>query len=422
MTPLRHRIEDRLLAAWAALAGLALWLPALGVPLGRILMQPMDLLVIAGLPLIPTFWRQFTGPAFWVLMPLPASLCLGWFAVGGQLLVLLWTLLFALPFLALMTLAFKRRLARTVLLKSLILGAGLSALLFLAQIAFGADRLDFRTNTAFSLPPQYGRGFALFPEVSTFATHAIMALGLGLALVMHPLTAPRLRRRALARVRALLVARLFSRSTSVIVLAPLLGGAAVVVTSRPTLNTLLMTMGLALVGAVILSLFLQAFYVDRLASHAAERSAAMRLASILGGLSPLISGEIFGMGLGENDAVRLRAHEAARALGRCFGNLPVGINSQVVSRLFEEGWPAALHLGLGAALLLKARRRARMSPETAALFVFAVGSALAALLVTGYRGIYTNWVWLAAAAALAPAQRRTADPRPGPEGQPCAAM
>ena len=60
-------------------------------------------------------------------------------------------------------------------------------------------------------------------------------------------------------------------------------------------------------------------------------------------------------------------------------------------------------------MLIRARRPSRVSPEQSALYVLAIGSFLSALLITGYRGIYTNWIWLAAAAAWAPpliAQRR----------------
>ena len=416
---MRFHPEQAALRLWALLAGIALWVPALGVPVGRLYLQPLDLLILLGLPLIPAFWRQFAGPSFWVLMPMAASLLLSWLVMGGIVLVLLWTFVLALPFVALAYLALSQPRARAAALRGFLIGATGSVLLFLAQITFGAEALDFRSNTAFSLPPQYGRGFALFPEVSTFATHAVMALAVAFAGLLHPETGRAGRQRRLALVLLLLVALMFSRSTSVLVLVPLLIGTAVMVTTRPTLNTLLMVMGLATLGALFLAFFLSAFYVDRLETAAADRSMAMRLASILGGLSPLVSGEIFGLGIGENDAVRLRAHEAARALGLRFGNLPTGVNSQIVGRIFEEGWPAVLQMGLAGAMLFGARREARKGAVPAALYVLAVGSLFSALFVTGYRGIYTNWLWLAAAAALVPAPGSVPGRR-GQEAIPCA--
>lgn len=405
-------LEHSALTLWARFAGLALWLPALGIPFERIYLQPMDIMVLAGAPLIPAFWRQFSGPAFWIFMPLLASLGLSWIAMGGEVMVLIWTLIFALPFVALMYLALSHPRAQAAFLRGFLYGAFGAVLLFMAQIIFGAEGLDFRSNTAFSLPPQYGRGFALFPEVSTFATHGIIAFGVALAGVLHPLTPRAARHRRLALMGLLAVALMFSRSTSVILLAPLMAGIAVMVTTRPTLNTVLMTMGLAMMGALFLSFFLSAFYVDRLETHAADRSMAMRLASILAGLSPLASGEIFGIGLGQNDAVRLRAHEVARALGLSFGQLPTGVNSQIIGRIFEEGWPALIQMVMATGLLIRARATARQDSVTAALFVLAAGSLLSALLVTGYRGIYTNWIWLAAAAALLPTfQGRTLNPK-----------
>lgn len=401
-SPRRFAPEHTALWLWSLLAGLALWVPAFGIPFERVYLQPMDVLTLAGLPLLPAFWRQFTTSAFWIAAPLMGSIALSWFAMGGEILVLLWTLVFALPFVALAYLALRVERARAAFLRGFLLGATASALLFLAQIIFGAEGLDYRSNTAFSLPPQYGRGFALFPEVSTFATHAVMAFGVALAGLLHPDTPRDARQRRFLLILLLALCLMFSRSTSVIVLAPLIVGVTVMVTTRPTLNTLLLVMGLAALGTLFLTFFLSAFYADRLETSAADRSMAMRLASILGGISPLLSGEIFGLGIGENDAVRLRAHEAARALGLSFGNLPTGVNSQIIGRVFEEGWPAVVNMAIAAAMLLKGRHTARAAPLPAALYVLAVGSLLTALFVTGYRGIYTNWLWLAGAAALAP--------------------
>ncbi len=390
------------LSLWALCVALALWTPAFAVPGLPLPLQPLDLIALAGWPLLALYCRRMTGLRLTAPLALAACVLLSWSVVRGQPLVVLWTVACALPFTALSAIALTDATARQTFLRGFLMAATASALLFLGQIALGAQALDFRTNIAFSLPPQYGRGFALFPEVSTFATHITMTIGVVLALLLHPDTD-----RRMALWAALLLfgtCLLFTRSTSVIVLAPLMVGVALHTTQTLSLRSLLVVMASSAVIAILLTFFVSVFYADRLATHAADRSAAMRLASMLGGLSPLWTGELFGVGIGENHEVRLRAHQMARALGLNFGTLPTGVNSQIIGRIFEEGWPAFLQMAIMLCALLsrQTRQAARLSPATAALLTLGIGSLLTALLVTGYRGIYTNWLWIAVAAALAP--------------------
>ena len=402
----RYRAEQTLLPLWAIAAGLALWMPAVGVPVWVLPMQPMDIVVLAGLPLLAAFVRALSRTASRVLLPCVASIALSWVAMGGQVLVLGWTVVFALPFVALMTLTLQAPLARRLFLRSFLVGGALSATFFLLQITFGAEGLDWRSNLAFRLPPQYGRAFALFPEVSTFATHAAITCGMVFALILHRQSLPRHRHRAVLLLAILGLALLFSRSTTVLVLVPLLGVTALSLTTRLTMNTLLLSLILIAVLSLFMAYFLQTFYMERLESDSAGRSVSMRLASILGGLSPLISGEMFGVGIGENSQVTRRAYDAAQVFGLRFGKLPDGVNSQIIGRIFEEGWAAVVQMAAAVWMLMRSRISCRASPEMAALFVLAMGSFLSALMISGYRGIYTNWFWLAAAAAWAPAMAR----------------
>lgn len=386
------------LPLWAFGAGVLLWMPALGIPPGPLPVQPMDLWMLPGWLLLLTRLTRLPGALLWVLGPGLAALGLSWVTMGGQALILGWTLGFALPFVALIALIAADPAARSRLILGFLIGAGGSALLFLAQILWGAEGLDFRSNPAFRLPPHYGRGFALMPEVSTYAVHALMALGVVLLLLLHRLpTAPR---RALLALAGLLGGTLlFTRSSSVLLLLPLFAMLALALARRFDRNSIL----LAGAGAGLLALalwgFTSFFYAERLSNAAAGRSAAMRLASILGGLSPLGRGEVFGLGVGENAAVTRRAHEAAQHYGLSFGNLPQGVNSQIIGRLFEEGWPALLHLGLAAALLAHARR-GLPTAGARALYLMGIAGFAMALLVVGYRGIYTTWLWLGVAAGL----------------------
>jgi len=398
----KYSIEFTLLPLWAIAAGFALWAPALGIPVWSLPMQPMDIVVLAGMPLLIAFLRVISRSAIFVLIPCAMSIGLSWYAMGGQVLILGWTIMFALPFVVLMTITLQSPLARRVFLQSFLIGAVISILFFFAQISFGAEGLDWRNNPAFRLPPQYGRGFALFPEVSTFASHAAIVTSMMFALIMHLKTSYIKRRRATVLLILSVVALLFSRSTTVLVLVPLLGVVALTLTTRLTLNTMLISFVIILCLSIFMVYFLQAFYFERLEDNSAGRSISMRLASILGGLSPLAGGEIFGVGIGENHQVARRAYTAAHEFGLRFGKLPEGVNSQIIGRIFEEGWPAVLQVGIAVWLLIRCRIPCRKSPEMTALYMLAIGSFLTAFMISGYRGIYTNWFWLAAAAAWAP--------------------
>jgi hypothetical protein len=396
---IRLDAERRALALWAWGAGLTLWAPALAVPAGGLPLQPMDLVVLAGWPLLAVFARRLPPAMLGILATGLLSVAASWTAVGGQALILIWTLGLAFPLVALAALTAAEPRAARAFVSAFLTGAGASALLFLAQIAVGAENLDFRNNPAFRLPPHFGRGFALFPEVSTFAAHSVIAFGTALALALHPQTAPGRRQRLLLLVALLALALLLTRSTSVVLLLPVITGLALAKTTRASVNTLILAGLVTAVFAALILVFLQSLYIERIESDAAQRSASMRLASILGGLTPLARGEVFGVGIGNNAEIAQRAFEVARDLGLSFGKLPDGVNAQLIGRIFEEGWPAVLQFAVAGAVLLSALLAAR-SPTEIALACLAAGSLLVAVAVIGYRGIYTTWLWLALPAGL----------------------
>ncbi len=390
-----------LLRLWAGLAGGLLWTPAIAVPGLPVPLQPLDLLVLGGLPLFVVWVPRLAPAAAWVGITFIGSILLSFGIAGGNGLVLAHALVLALGFMGLIAAMAQSEPARRALVLGFLLGAFGSAVLFLAQIAVGAERLDFRTNLAFSLPAQYGRGFALLPEVSTFATHAAMGLAMCVGLILHPQGGRVVSRRAAFGLAGLLcVALMFTRSTSFLLVAPVLCLLAVTQARRLDLATLArLALGLA-IAAGLLAVFFLNFYADRLETASATRSASMRLASVLGGLSPLWSGEVFGVGLGENHEIQRRAFDIGRHFGLNFGQLPQGVNSQIVARIFEEGWPSVLNIALGLGLMARLLLQRHRDPVVTALAILAAGSFLTALLVTGYRGIYTNWLWLALPAGL----------------------
>lgn len=395
------RVAHGFLSIWAMFAGLSLWVPAWAVPITQIPIQSMDVVVVLGYPILLLFLKRILKSALWVLVPAIISVSVSWFVSGGEGLILIWTVAFALPFVALMSLVLGSLSSTRRFLQAFFMAGALSVALFMTQVFFGVEPLDFRTNMAFRLPPQFGRGFALFPEVSTFASHVGLVAGMALVLALHRTSSKIEHQRALLMLLLCAVALLFSRSTSVLIILPLLFAAGLSVTTRFTLNTLFLATLLAGLLCMFLTMFIAVFYDERVASSSATRSVAMRLASILAGLTPLINGETFGVGIGRNDLLQYRVSDVAAKFDLHFGVLPDGVNSQIVGRIFEEGWFAFLQLGIGVFLLANMRNLARRHPENAVLFVLAVGSLLSALLVTGYRGIYTNWIWLAVVTAWA---------------------
>ena len=64
-----------------------------------------------------------------------------------------------------------------------------------------------------------------------------------------------------------------------------------------------------------------------------------------------------------------------------------------------------ISFAIALSFLLRTALTRAQDPIIAALTVIAVGSFLTALLVTGYRGVYTNWLWLAISAATLTAQQ-----------------
>lgn len=405
-------LGERVATLWAACAGIALFMPAYAVPFFALPLQALDILILVGLPLIVLHWRRLGVDLGLVALGFGASLLMSSLFSGGNILVLIHGLALVVPFLLLVGLCTAIPAARQSFLNALLLGGGLSAMLFFAQLVFGAELLDFRSNTAFSLPPQYGRGFALFPEVSTLAVHLNLVLAVCLALIFHDETPRALRQRAVFVALLMVMALMLSRSTSFLLIAPVTSCLAIAKAQKLRPRALLHLLAFATVAAAILFVFLTQFYDLRLQSSAAPRSAQMRLASMLAGLTPLQTGEVFGVGLGENHEIARRAYDISRSLGLRFGQLPQGVNSQVIARVFEEGWPAVLNLSVALAILLRVLTRFSRDPVVTALTIFAFGSFLMAGLVTGYRGIYTNWIWLALPAGLlhayTPVRRRTA--------------
>lgn len=395
------------LTVFAALFGFVIWFPAIGVPVGSIFMQPADLLVVLSYPLILRRLPQVPPRTLLIIILSMLSVT---FATlnSGNAMVLLYYACFIAPFMLFIGIMCSHEGPRREFLRAFLVGALLSGILFLAQILLGAQALDFRTNRSFSFAPQYERGFALFPEVSTFATHTIYMLGVLVVLWRAGKFRPLLGKfRIIALVSIALVCLLLSKSSSVILVAPMVLLFAYFKGQSLTTAGLLGAVILSFATVVFLQFYISEFYIDR-ATSGAIRSIGLRGISILSGLSVLGTGDFFGVGLGNNHMVTERAQEVARDLGFSLILLPKGINSFVVTRIFEEGWPAVLMFALTSYYLVKAAFGDQQAVTIRALVVLAFASFLVSLLVTGYRGLFMNWFWLAAVPSLLP-RRHMAD-------------
>lgn len=379
------------LGAWAAAAGIALWVPAFA-PIKFLPIQFMDIVIAAGMPLL----IQNRDGATWFIVGMQAlSMTLSFAVVGGQLPVLMWQLIFACPFVALMALVFGQPIARFRFASAFVLAGGMSVALFWAQILWGARAYDFRNNMSFRLPPQFERGFALFPEVSIYATHAAILVGLCAVLILD------------RRVRGIwvtlastigtcaLVSLFWTQSTSVFVMLPLVIAFSALASAR---SHQAVRIGTVAVTVIFLVAYFMGPYADRLASTSALRSGDLRLSSILGAITPVLHGQFLGVGVGNNEQVARYIFSAAHDWGIMPVRIPQGISSHIFTRIFEEGVPAIVAMALAVFGGLR-RSNLDVSPDFRMIWLLILGSAISAFFITGYRGIYTNWIWLAAVGA-----------------------
>lgn len=383
----------------AGFVGFSMWLPAIGLPAGPTSLQIADIVSLCSWPLAISYLPRLCWRSATVILLSLLSIILS-FIHSGDPFVFIYYILFMTPFMILISVIIKLPDARWMFLKWFVVAGVISCFLSFLQISIGSS-LDFRTNTNFSSPIQSGRGYAFFPEASTFATHVIYLLGVSLFALRSGVVKRFFKYGGVAAILILAaVAVTLSRSSSVILIAP-----AVFVLSylkgRPMTYT--GVLGLLIAAAfvsILLQLYVENFYADR-AAGSALRSIWLRGITMLAGFSVIPNGEVFGVGLGNNGEVTTRSFEVARSLGFQLILLPEGVNSFIIARIFEEGWMALLLFIISSFMLFKLAFRGINDPVVGMVLVMAFSSFLISGLVTGYRGIYMNWFWIAAAPSLA---------------------
>lgn len=399
-----NALQSRLLTIWAFGAGIGLWFPALAIIQAPLPAQMLDLWVILGWQL--ALWLlPRCPPQLLIVAALHMASALVSAAFTGPLSVLplAHAVISGTGAILLFGAICGHADARSGFLSGFLVATAAMTILALAQFKLGAETLDFRNNATFRLPPHMGRAFALFPEVSSLAIHLLIGAIVAFA-------SPRAWTWMLGFTCLATLA--LSRSTTALLLAPpyLLAAAALHGVGVRRLCAL------SVLVAALALLFWLTFFQPRWETGAAWRSASMRLATMLGAAGPLLSGDVFGNGLGQNHTITPYAYEVAQRLGLRFGQVPAGINAHIATRLFEEGLPSlVLHI-TGALIFLKAWLHPALRGDATcrALILLALGSLLSAGLVSGYRTLYTNWLWLALPAGLlgscySPSARKTAE-------------
>lgn len=390
--------------------GLSLWFPAFGLGLGPITLQPTDFVILLSYPILLVFLPRVSGLAWLVVLLFVGSTLVSFLAMGGSAVIFAYYLVFPLPFLIMIFLVCRDEEAAILFFKGFFVGAALSIVYSFLQLAVGTERLDFRTNRNFTLPPQFDRAFALFPEISTFATHLIYLISVSLVYLRSGVrTVFTPAGHVLLILLLATIALMLTRSSSVMLVAPLAFAVAILATQQFTTAGIVKLLLAGILGGLLLLFFFNAYYSDRFENNAAFRSMKLRGITMLVGVSVLGTGEIFGVGVGNNFQVTWRALDLGQQLGFSFITVPSGVNSFVIARIFEEGYGALLQFSASFAMLVWAFCQPNKGIVIKALLVLSVASLLVSLFVTGYRGIYMNWLWLMVPAAVlarvAPARR-----------------
>lgn len=389
---------------YAGATGSFLWLPALALPAGGVFLQPLDLITCTCCLL-----------AVWCVLKIDRSILivllatnLSWvFATlnNGALPVAAYYFFFVNIFSVLIAAALSVPSGQRAFISLFMVGGYVSHLLAFLQFVAGAENLDLRNNLNFSLPPQYGRAFALFPEVSLFAAMSIPFI----IILMTRAVAFNGRVVIRALPFLMLILALFNiavtRSTSVLIIFPVVALYAFAEGRRLTADTLL-KLGVILLGiGLAVLIFVLTFYADRMGADAsAGRSAEIRFASVIAAAKFFLEGNVMGVGIGNNSQVAHLYLLVVRELGLVVDLNAVGVNSFLISRIFEEGILGLLQILLSLYFLVQVLRPGFPAPRN--LKVLLLSFFLSAVLVAGYRGLYEYWLMLIVPVSLWSAARQ----------------
>lgn len=424
-------IMQRWLGLVAFMMGLTQWFPSLGIHLGDFTLQPADLVILAGCPLLLAYRNSFRTAGHLTSILFLLSILFAILSFKSQMLTIVYHLVFILPFMMLVYLFTQNERSGWSFLQGFLLGAVPTFLAVLFQgygtlfIDSHAFAFDPRTNLNFSTP-HYSRAYGWFAEPSLLAANTLMSLCCSIILVrlgddrlaMHPVMS---RRSVQALLTVITVGVIVPTvSSSVIFLMPLLLTIVYLYTIRKgTVGSIITMLAFIVLLVCVILAFWLFVYSPRRAGEVATGwgSIVLRFAGFLSPIYMIREGNLLGVGLGNNHQVLGYYSEAMALLGyewvymsAWLPVLPAGITSSIIQRIFEEGIFSILSISLGLYYLCKvAIVRPRRDAFGTSMFILSLASCVLGLFITGYRGIYTIWFWYMVPAALL--DWRLAEPR-----------
>jgi len=381
------------------LAGFLVWMPALAIPIGTLPVQALDILAPLGFILLAGNVGQLSlrasAPMLLVAMSWLGATIAGVESPDVQSMMFLF--LGPLPLALAVSFVATTPVGASQFIRGLLFGQIASLMLGFGQFLFG---WDVRNNGSFNLIRQSGRVFGAFPEASAYGSAHLCGLAVTLFLLgngeLRPRGVKRVHLQALALISLPGIA--LSRSSSVFLLTPTVVALILLFSQRRNFSRRIARLGIGLgVTVVGLAYFYSSVFTSR-SSGDYINSLEARGATILAAVRPIQEGQFRGAGLGNNHLVEPYVREIANREGL---NMSVndGIASATFARVFEEGYFAFPSIILGFFLLARGLR----SHSATARFFSIVGIvwALSATFVSGYRGLYTAWLWYGLAGAVA---------------------
>ena len=409
--------------------GATLWFSAIGIHLGPIILQPTDLVILAGYPLILLCYARF-GPRFLVFI-IVYVLCLLLALVNpahGDRLTISYYVVFLLPLMILLYITLRDQHGGWRFIQGFAAGGVLMMPLGLIQFVFGPETLDIRSNTNFSILHQPNRAFGLAAESALFASPLCLLIGmlvtmsrLNISQVFHLYLFRSLGNTTVLAVLAL-VTLVLTLSSTIFSLLPVIFVLVLIQTMQMRPEYIVLYLIAALLGYLfVIYVFLPLWGTLR---GGAQNSIYLRYTSMVASILALQNEQaILGFGMGNNHLATPYLQLAADLLNRddwgdFFFNQQEGINSALLTKVFEEGIVGISQILLSLWFLCSAYLHlSKTDAFSRIMLTTATASLIIAFLVNGYRGSYISWFWMVVPLALLerekqPVQRTFKTPLP----------
>ena len=375
-------------------------------------MQPADLVILAGYPLILISCTRL-GPRFLVFVVVYA-LCLLLALVNpahGDRLTISYYVIFLLPLTILLYITLRDQHGGWRFIQGFATGGALMMPLGLIQFVFGAETFDIRSNTNFSIL-QGNRAVGLLAEPSLFAVNLCLLIGmlitmsiLNISYVFHSYLFRSLGNTTVLAVLASAILVL-TLSSTIFSLLPVI----LVLVMVQTIQAKPKHIFLYLIAALLTYLFVNYVFLPlwgTVRGGGALNSIYLRYTSMVASVMALQEEQaILGFGLGNNHLTAQYLDRAAQSLnidgwGHFAFFQQEGITSLLFTKVFEEGIVGAGQILLSLWFLCSAYLHlSKTDAFSRIMLTTAVASLIIAFLIDGYRGSYVNYLWMVVPLAL----------------------